>query len=222
MVWDAAVILVTLQLTWAAPSGGLARPPLAPPHDPLPVHLVVSDRFGFRDEFLTSVGRDVLAILRTVGIDATWSTEEQVAAEAVHPRREVGVADSFLFVFTDTPPSAWGVKRGAMGMVVPTTHPRRRVIVFPRRVLRVLDEERPAGRRPADTYRLETSRAFARVVVHELIHALAPEHSHAEQGLMRGTLSRRFLFGRELPIDPACQVALSSALRLLHIDAGAG
>ncbi len=221
MLWNAAVILVALQMTWAASSADPARPPVAPIQNPLHVQLVASDRFGFRDEFLASMGRDVLAILRTVDIDATWSTEEQIEAAAERPWREVDAADSFLVVFTGKPPSAWGMKRRAMGTVVPATHhPRRRIIVFPGRVLQVLDADRPPGRPPADTYHLETARAFARVVVHELVHALAPEHSHAEQGLMRGTLNRRFLLGHELPIDAACRVAISSALRLLRIDAG--
>ncbi len=221
MLWNAAVILVALQMTWAVSSADPARPPVAPIHDPLRVQLVVSDRFGFADEFLASVGHDVAAILRTVDIDATWSTEEQVEAEAMHLRQEVGAADSFLVVFTGKPPSAWGVKRRAMGIVVPAAHHlRRRVIVFPGRVLRVLDADRPPGMPPADTYNLEIARAFARVVVHELVHALAPEHSHAEQGLMRGTLNRRFLLGHELPIDAACRVAISSALQLLRVNAG--
>ncbi len=220
MLWNAAVILVALQMTWAASSADPTRPPVETIHDPLQVQLVASDRFGFRDEFLASVGGDVLAILRTIDIDATWSTEEQVEAEAMHPRREVGSADSFPVVFTEKPPSAWGVKRRAMGIVVPAAHPRRRVIVFPNRVLRVLDVDRPAELPPAATYNPATARAFARVVVHELVHALAPEHSHAEQGLMRGTLNRRFLLGHELPIDAACRVAISSALQLLRVDAG--
>jgi len=220
MLWNAAAILFAVQITWAAPFADPHGPRVAPLRDPPPVELVASDRFGFRDEFLASVGSEVLAILRTVGIDATWLTEQQREAEAMSPRRQV-VADSFLVVFTGKPPLVWGVKRRAMGTVVPAAHhPRRRVIVFPARVLRVPDADRPAGRPPADTYHLETARALARVVVHELIHALAPQHSHAEHGLMRGTLNRRLLLGDELPIDAACRVAISSALHLLSVDAG--
>ncbi len=52
MLWNAAVILVALQMTWAASSADPARPPVETIHDPLQVQLVASDRFGFRDEFL--------------------------------------------------------------------------------------------------------------------------------------------------------------------------
>ncbi len=100
-----------------------------------------------------------------------------------------------------------------MGIVVSEPRPRRHVIIFPERVLRVLDADRHAGRPLAARRSQQIARAFARVVVHELVHAIAPEHSHAKQGLMRGTLNRQLLLSRELPVNPACHAAIVGALQ---------
>ena len=180
------------------------------------MHVVVSDRFGFSPDFLAAIGDDALAILRAASIDATWSPEEQVHAEAGDHQWQVNGAGSFLVLFSGKAPSAWGVKRRAMGIVVAEPHPRRHVIVFPLRVLRVLNVNQQAGRPPAARYNRPTARAFARVVVHELVHAIVPGHSHSERGLMRGTLNRQVLLRQELPIDPGYHVAIATALQSLH------
>ncbi len=96
--------------------------------------------------------------------------------------------------------------------MVPGSRPPR-VIVFPGRVFRVIDAYRDLGGPRAVRYNRATARALARVVVHELGHAIAPEQPHAEEGVMRGTLSRRFLEARELRIDAASRAAIIRALR---------
>ncbi len=107
MLWNAAVKLLALQIA-AAPVVGAAGLPAAAIHDPLPVNLVVSDRFGFREDFLAAISNDVLEILRSVGIEATWSPEEPVNAEAGSHRWKLNDAASFLVVFSGKSPSAWG------------------------------------------------------------------------------------------------------------------
>ena len=109
----------------------------------------------------------------------------------------------------------WNVKDRAMGVVVPSAPARRTVIVFPTRVLTVLGVERPPGAPGLGIRTTLEARALARVIVHELVHALAPEHPHAEDGLMLGTLNRRLLQRGELRLDRACEEALLSGLRRL-------
>jgi hypothetical protein len=48
---------------------------------------------------------------------------------------------------------------------------------------------------------VELSRALARVVAHEVVHALAPERGHAEWGLMAATLNREALLADEVALD---------------------
>ena len=121
--------LVALRIACSGPALGAVEPPSPGTHEPWRVHVVVSDRFGFSPDFLAAIGDDALAILRAAGIDATWSPEEQVHAEAGDHQWQVNGAGSFLVLFSGKAPSAWGVKRRAMGIVVAEPHPRRHVIV---------------------------------------------------------------------------------------------
>lgn len=57
------------------------------------------------------------------------------------------------------------------------------------------------------------ARALARVAAHELVHALAPGHPHAADGLMRARLDRRALTGTRVDFDPATARVLLTALR---------
>jgi len=178
MVWNVAVQLIVLQMASAAPAVP-AKPPVSSLDDPLPVQLVVSDRFGFHKGFLASVGREVEATLRTFGVDATWSPDRDVNWQARDHSGSADAAVSFVVILAENPPTEWNAKATAMGMVVPSDLPRRRVIVFPLRLLRVLQARRQAGGPTNAWYSPPIGRAMARVVVHELMHAIAPEHSAA-------------------------------------------
>ena len=99
-----------------------------------------------------------------------------------------------------------------MGIVVPGAGPRRRIIIFPTRVLRVLGEEHRGGWPTTTRHTRRVARAFSRVIAHELIHALTSGLSHSRHGLMRGRLNRDSLFADRLPIDAASRSAVESAL----------
>jgi len=218
VVYTALPILVGAS-AFGRPTGLVAHSPTrgkpGPTVDPKPLHLVVSDRYGFDAAFTDLVGGEVLGILGGMGVGATWSLEELPVGDGDAPRPAGAGAESFFVLLSGASPAAWGVKDRAMGTVVPNENRRRRLLVFPTRVLRVLGLDRRSGRPPLAFHNLETARALARVVVHELIHALSPDHSHAAGGLMRGTLNRKFLLRPDLPIDSECRAALQSALPLL-------
>jgi hypothetical protein len=64
---------------------------------------------------------------------------------------------------------------------------------------------------PSDRKRL--AKALGRVVVHELVHRIAPELPHARSGLMREDLGASFLTRRSVSLDEASAAAVLSALR---------
>ena len=49
-------------------------------------------------------------------------------------------------------------------------------------------------------------------LVHELVHAIVPEHSHSQDGLLRGTLDRRLLLAQDLPLGVECVAAVRESL----------
>ena len=54
--------------------------------------------------------------------------------------------------------------------------------------------------------------ALARIIAHEVVHVVAPDHPHATSGLMVAQLRRRSLVRRNARVDPACALAYREAL----------
>jgi hypothetical protein len=66
---------------------------------------------------------------------------------------------------------------------------------------------------------VELSRALARVVAHEVVHALAPERGHAEWGLMAATLNREALLADAVVLDGMSRDRAGAALvRWAHLS----
>jgi hypothetical protein len=66
----------------------------------------------------------------------------------------------------------------------------------------------------------ELSRALARVVAHEVIHALAPERGHADAGLMSGRLTREELLADAIDLDAPSLEGAASGIREWGLTAG--
>lgn len=211
MLSKAAVKLIVLHIGFVGSAAGVLRLPATESPAPWPVRLVISDRFGLPGSFLATIRGDVQSILRAVDIEVTWSSGEP--ADENNRSRDQRVSGSFLVVLAGKSPSDWGVTDEAMGAVASAVHLLPYVIVFPERVLQVMEPHRQADRPPK--YNRTMARAFAKVVVHELVHAIAPEHSHSVRGLMRSTLDRAFLLDPELQIDAGCRAAIVGALQAL-------
>ncbi|MDH3402532.1 MAG: hypothetical protein OEP45_02865 [Acidobacteriota bacterium] len=61
----------------------------------------------------------------------------------------------------------------------------------------------------------EMALALARVLAHEVVHAVAPEHPHAAHGLMGARYQRRLLVKKRFRVDPACAAAFLDGLDAL-------
>jgi hypothetical protein len=83
--------------------------------------------------------------------------------------------------------------------------------VFPLCLTRVLgppyDEQEPG--RIAD---LRFAHSLARIIAHEVVHAVAPAHPHAAAGLMHGQQKRAALLNEGMAIDPVCAAAFRAGL----------
>ena len=157
------------------------------------------------------------SILDDVGVHLEWVVIDPESAwrdlEPVPLSGGFTRADATIRVqISDSLPEEWGLKREAMGIAVPGAPPRRRVVVFPLRILRVLAIDRGSGLPVRRRFHRAVGRAFARVIVHEVVHALAPDVSHAETGIMRGSLARWFLLADELALDEASREAVLAGL----------
>ena len=150
------------------------------------------------------VQAEIEAILGSAGIGVRWT--DAVPAEDGSLHVTVVVSPS------DPSGAGWRLSPFAMGVYLSTAESSA-VYVFYHRVARVLGI--PSGRdgmiSPSDRKRL--AKALGRVVVHELVHRIAPELPHARSGIMRGDLGPSFLTRRSVSLDDVSAAAVLSALR---------
>ncbi len=80
-----------------------------------------------------------------------------------------------------------------MGAFITDGSPGRAVYIFFRNVMRGVGLNPDAGRLPTQRERRQLRQGLARVVAHEVVHALAPSQPHAPRGLMCRKLNRSLL-----------------------------
>lgn len=177
----------------AAASSGRADPPT--------LMLTFFDGVGLSAVTRAALRAEVRAAFSTLAGRVRWRAPERPAA---------GDPASFTVVLLTQEPSALGLAPQALGGAL--RQPSRTVYLFAPPLQRIV---RGARRRPAAVDPAALGRAYARVLVHELIHTLAPERGHARNGLMAPGLTRDQLLARRLPIDAETRRAVAAALRRL-------
>jgi hypothetical protein len=101
-----------------------------------------------------------------------------------------------------------------MGLVMRDQLPTRAVWVFLSSVRWTLGH--PAPERPLTSREAwEVGLALARVVAHEVVHAIAPDAPHSHGGLMNHSLNRAFLLGPRSPLTGPCARAFLDQLQAL-------
>ncbi len=156
--------------------------------------LVWFDPRGLVPEVFGPASREVSGIFRGIGVELSW---ERATADTVLGER-TGLEIPVILLPAD--PSARPGGRRVLGLVQKgASHA----------VWAFLDNIRwTLGYDPRTTISLrerdELGLALARVVAHEVVHAVAPDEPHSASGLMHQSMGRRFLLGARVPIDPGC------------------
>lgn len=172
------------------PGGLEQRPPAVPaPAAAQRLTLVLFDvqrqlPMGFEE-----MAQEVRAIFAEIGVEIAWRQAEPGDTFGDRPGIELPV------ILLANDPSPARRQRPIMGLVVRDQQPVRSIWAFMCQLKRTLGLDPRPGYLYSGNERRMLSRALARVVAHEVVHALAPEHPHDEQGLMRQTLSRKMLVG---------------------------
>jgi hypothetical protein len=112
-------------------------------------------------------------------------------------------AGNIQVVLVKTEPSAWGLPPEALGAVMSRSRPQTKIYVFFSTVARMLGYRPEALRRrwPSAREERDLSRAFARVIFHELVHAVLPSRPHAEGGLTGRKVDRAALVASRIEVD---------------------
>jgi hypothetical protein len=158
------------------------------------LHLVWLDAHKLFPDF-ERVRSEADAIFRDLGVSVRWEVgSDPRASEASEHRIQV--------VLLPSEPSGWGISPNAMGVVLlPSREQQDSVYLFYRPILRNAGLGRRAGTILNPRERKDAARAIARVLIHEVIHAVAPNISHADKGVMHDSLLIGALSSPRIEID---------------------
>jgi hypothetical protein len=134
-------------------------------------------------------------IFRDLGVAIRWEVETD-------PRPSTADELRIQVVLMPSEPSGWGISANAMGVVLlPQRSQQDSVYLFYGPILRNVGLGRKAGAMLNPRERRDVARAIARVLVHEVVHAIAPNLSHADEGVMHDALLIEALLQREIEVD---------------------
>lgn len=134
-------------------------------------------------------------IFRDLGVTVRW----EVGSD---PRPSTAEEIRIQVVLMPSEPSGWGVSANAMGVVLfPDRSQQDSVFLFYPAILRNAGLGGRAGAMLKPPERRDLSRAIARVLVHEVVHAIAPNLSHADEGVMHNALLVGALLRQDIEID---------------------
>lgn len=160
------------------------------------------------------VRSEVETILEKAGVRVHWSDT------GGEPPPGAALPVSIVVSPSEPEGEGWHLSPSAMGVYFASPESSA-VFVFYSRVARVLGvaSERDGIILPAERKRL--AKALGRVVVHELVHRVAPDLPHADAGIMRSDLGRSLLLQSRLELDEGTRSALLAGLRTSnHLSPG--
>lgn len=157
------------------------------------LELVWLDHQGLFPDF-ERVRSEADAIFHDLGVAVSWGV-------ATDPRPSTAERVRIQIVLMPSEPSTWGLSPKAMGVVLlPDRSQQSSVFVFYRPLLRNLGLGKNGDSMLRPSERRDVARALGRVVVHEVIHAVAPNLSHSDEGLMHGALLAGALSKRKIGV----------------------
>ena len=156
-----------------------------------------------------TVRQEVARIFREIGVDVRWTLGGLGTVYGAADVPEVPV----IVLADDPAPSRDG--RHVMGLVIRSQEPSRAVWVFLKNVRWTLGHDLRKQRARTEGEGQELALAVARVVAHEVVHAITPDEPHSRGGLMSHSLNRNYLLGRRLPVDAQCAAAFLTRLAAL-------
>jgi hypothetical protein len=152
--------------------------------------------------------REMDSLFGSFGVDVRWREGESWAGASIGSEIQV--------VLTPSDPSGpgWRLKSHVLGAFVAGDGPPRSVYVFFSNLVRAAKVAPLTDRILKPGERRDLSRALARVIAHEVFHAISPSEPHASEGLMSARLDSCFLTkGTPVEIDAQSRAEFLSELR---------
>lgn len=154
------------------------------------------------------ISEELTSIFDSIGVDIQLRRESESVA-AVMP-------GELVVVLTNHQTSGWlskhRIRDRIMGAVMNSKGSKHTIFIYIQNIARLLNLKWVHAQTVSSRRIAELGKALARVIGHELIHAVVPEHSHASSGLMQSSLTRDSLVAGDPRLDEGCTTAFLSAL----------
>jgi hypothetical protein len=160
-----------------------------------------------------SLEREVAATFRDIGVEVAWRQGGPGSSCGGEAAPEIPI------ILLPTDPRPGHEDEHVMGLVMRNQHPTHAVWVFLSSLRWTLGHPAPDGPLTA-RQEPEVALALARVVAHEVVHAVAPDEPHSRGGLMNHSLNRAFLLGPRSPLTGPCARAFLDQLQALPAPRG--
>ena len=161
---------------------------------------------GLSDAAFASLAQELDGIFRLIDVEVSWQKSATVPIAVGGGDPHVNV----LLLASD--PSAWGLRSNVLGLVFRGEAPSEQVFIFFPAVVRALGKDSRGGWLERAREDVELGRALGRVIAHELVHAIAPDHPHTLFGLMGFHQNREALLRTPTHWHPSCERAFLAAL----------
>ena len=161
--------------------------------------LLLTDQATLSDKTVTAVQVEAEELFTALGTRVEWYSEP-VKDPAGVPTHVVEV------VLMSRRPESWGLHENSMGAaLVSRLRPSGVVaVVFVEKVGNLATIPHPSGFKYTPKRGSRLVQALARVMVHEIIHILAPLHGHSEIGIMEAAHSSDSLTAFDIALDSKC------------------
>ncbi len=205
---SAGVAAVESPLNSAYVVDSLSASPAAvdPPRDSdVTLRLAYFDGSGMSPEVRQAMQEEVERVFDEVGVRVESLGPENMAEAMAVP----GTFVLQVMVMAQAP-SGWNLPPHALGVYFNgATYPPRAVYTFQPSIYKELDLD---TRGESYLWPEEVGRAFGRVVAHEVVHALAPDHKHSGWGILGHAQDERSLLQPQLSIHESAGEALRAGL----------
>ena len=153
------------------------------------------DTYGLVSSSAEATGKHVVSVFERIGVSVIWDKDRTVSPQP-------GELELWVLLRPSEPESL-GLPANTMGAILNNKSPQRTLFIFFPAVARVLGykPEDLAGQ-PLRGQELVLARGMSRVIVHEVMHAVAPNLPHASEGLTRQRLDRDDVAYSKAMIDP--------------------
>jgi hypothetical protein len=151
---------------------------------------------------------ELTSIFDSIGVD--------IQSRRVSDSIAVVMPGELLVILTDRKSSGWlskhRIKERIMGAVMNAEGSKQTIFIYVQNIARLLGSRWVKDQVVSSGKIADLGKALGRVIGHELIHAIAPDHAHTSSGLMQARLTRDNLVAGDLRLDEGSRTVFLSAL----------